>query len=47
MVFSDGLDFVGKRERAGGFWVYLLWPEIFRPQQELGEGKAGSIPASD
>ena len=24
-----------------------LWPELFRPQSELGEGKAGGIPASD
>ena len=23
-----------------------LWPEIFRPQNELEEGKAGGIPAS-
>lgn len=47
MPFSDEVWFLGKRVRAGGHWVYMLWPETFRPQLELGEGKAGNIPAFD
>ena len=27
--------------------ICTAWPEIFRPQHELEEGKAGGIPASD
>ena len=37
----------GKMKRNGKILAYICsWPEIFRPQNELEEGKAGVIPAS-
>ncbi len=42
------LEYKGKMKRSMRISAYICWwPEIFRPQGELEEGKAGGIPASD
>lgn len=47
-VFTNGVDFVGKRERNGRYLrIYDCGRNSSGLSRELEEGKAGSIPASD
>ena len=40
-------EYKGNMKQNQRFSAYICWwPEIFRPQNELEEGKAGGIPAS-
>lgn len=43
----ETLAYKGKMKRSERISAYICWwPEIFRPQNGLEEGKAGGIPAS-